>query len=90
MYKNKPSKKIISSTLIGTFTFLIIGFIFSHIFSNSCKYHEPINKEIGKTFNMFFNLVSGHPEANRYYWLLMLFFGIVSGFFIRKKCRNVF
>ena len=79
------SKFQIRDIVFGIILSLIIGFIFSFIFSNSCNYHEPINEKPGVIINSFFDIVSGHPEANKFYWSIILLFGIVLGFFIKKK-----
>lgn len=81
---NNPSKILIRFIFIGSLISFISGILLSFIISNTCKYHEPINEEPGILFNMFLDIISGHPEANGLYWLLILLFGLVLAIFIKK------
>lgn len=78
------SELLVPFIILGMIISIIIGFIISFEISNSCAYHEPINKVPGMVFGGLFELQSGHPEASGLYWILIILSGLPIGLIIRK------
>jgi len=47
-----------------------------------CAYHPPENREPGFIFNIFFDIINGHPEANLNVLLFCLIGGTLFGSFV--------
>jgi hypothetical protein len=68
--------------VLGASLSMIICMIIAGSVSQSCDYHEPINKEQSALFKMFFRLRFFHPEPKGFYWLFCVFGGgITFGYF---------
>lgn len=81
----KQIKRIIAFVILGSVISMILFLlIIDPLISNSCDYHEPLNKKPNWLFNAFYYLSSGHPSPKATIWVTWLITGAPLGYLLYK------